>query len=513
MRSDILNNVADLTSGRLLARNTIINVAGEIAPFLVALFAVPLVVNKLGVARYGVLTLSMMIVGYLGLFDLGLGSASTKFIAQAASSNDPSAVRGWFWTSLYLMLAFGLVAAALIAALAPWLVDILKIPVLERSQTLHAFYLLALSMPFVVSANSLTGTLAAHQRFDLINMVRIPSGIFSYAGPLISLAFSHSLAWIVAIVVAGRVAGWITTGWLCVRIVPSLLHDAKPQRAAIGPLLSFGGWVTVSGIVGPIMVYFDRFLVGAMLSVAAVAYYTVPFQIVGKLGVLPGAMGGVVFAAFSSSFEQNPNRAALIFERATRYTLLVLFVPTLLIIALAPEGLTLWLGAPFAAHSANVLRWLGAGTFINCLAWTPYSLVQAAHRPDMTAKLHAAEVPFYLAFLWWVLSRYGVVGAAAAWTLRAAADMVILYFIAHSLLPLTGPAIARLAKITAIVLAAFALAAAPMALVAKAVVLAAVLGAFALFGWTLMLEPIERSMLLNRARRIVPVGAVVVDHG
>lgn len=512
MRCDILSNAANLTSGRLLARNTIINLAGEIAPFFAALFAVPLVVHKLGVDRYGVLTLSMMIVGYFGLFDLGLGSASTKFIAQAASSGDPSAVRGWFWTSLYLMLACGLVAAVMIAALAPWLIVILKIPPAERSQTLHTFYLLALSMPFVISVNSLVGTLAAHQRFGLINMVRVPSGIFSYIGPLIALAFSHSLAWVVAIMVAGRVAGWIANGWLCVRIVPSLLHDAMPRRTAIGPLLSFGGWVTVSGIVGPIMVYFDRFLIGAMLSVAAVAYYTVPFQIVGKLGVLPGAMGGVVFAAFSSSFAQNPHRAAFIFERATRYTLLVLFAPTLLIIALAPEGLKLWLGAPFAAHSANVLRWLGAGTFINCLAWTPFSLVHAAHRPDLTAKLHVAEVPFYLAFLWWVLPRYGVEGAAAAWTLRVAADMVVLYLMTHWLLPLASPAIARLAKSVGLVLAAFALAAAPMALVARAVVLAALLGAFAALGWTVMLEPVERAMLLNRARRVFPAGAVVVDH-
>ncbi|MGA3229657.1 MAG: oligosaccharide flippase family protein, partial [Candidatus Binatus sp.] len=83
-----MSNPTNLTSGRLLARNTIINLAGEVAPSLVALLAIPLVIRVLGVDRYGVLTLSIMVVGYFGLFDFGLGRAATKFIAAAAASSD-----------------------------------------------------------------------------------------------------------------------------------------------------------------------------------------------------------------------------------------------------------------------------------------------------------------------------------------------------------------------------------------------------------------------------------------
>lgn len=51
-------------------------------------------------------------------------------------------------------------------------------------------------------------------------------------------------------------------------------------------VIRFGGWVTVSKAVGPLMMYFDRFLIGSLLTMTAVAYYTVPYELVTKLWVL-----------------------------------------------------------------------------------------------------------------------------------------------------------------------------------------------------------------------------------
>jgi O-antigen/teichoic acid export membrane protein len=57
--------------------------------------------------------------------------------------------------------------------------------------------------------------------------------------------------------------------------------------------------MTVSNVVSPLMVYVDRFLIGAFLSISAVAYYVTPHEVVTKLLVLPGAVAAVFFPAFS----------------------------------------------------------------------------------------------------------------------------------------------------------------------------------------------------------------------
>ncbi|WP_368862587.1 oligosaccharide flippase family protein, partial [Vibrio cholerae] len=64
-------------------------------------------------------------------------------------------------------------------------------------------------------------------------------------------------------------------------------------------LLSFGGWMTVTNIVSPIMVNMDRFFIGAKVAVSAVTNYVVPFDLITKALVLPSAISGVLFPEFS----------------------------------------------------------------------------------------------------------------------------------------------------------------------------------------------------------------------
>ena len=60
----------------------------------------------------------------------------------------------------------------------------LKIPSALQRETLHGFYLLGLSVPVVILSAGLRGLLEAHQRFDLVTALRIPTGVFTFAGVL-----------------------------------------------------------------------------------------------------------------------------------------------------------------------------------------------------------------------------------------------------------------------------------------------------------------------------------------
>ncbi|MEO6877016.1 MAG: flippase, partial [Gemmatimonadaceae bacterium] len=71
------------TSGRSLARNSVLNLVGQIGPLIVAVFSVPILVRGLGVDRFGILTLAWAAIGYFSLFDLGLGRALTQGASAA----------------------------------------------------------------------------------------------------------------------------------------------------------------------------------------------------------------------------------------------------------------------------------------------------------------------------------------------------------------------------------------------------------------------------------------------
>jgi O-antigen/teichoic acid export membrane protein len=416
-----------LTSGRLLARNTMWNLLGLLAPIIVGVVAIPPLVRVLGIARFGVLSLAWIVIGYFSLFDLGIGRALTKLIADKIGADQEHAIPPLAWTSLLLMLVLGSMGGLVMAGIGPWLVHrALKIPPDLQSETLSSFYLLALSVPLVTVTSGLRGILEALQRFRALTLIRLPMSVFSFVGPLLVLPFSRSLVVVIAVLVLGRLVGTLMHLAVCFGALPALWHSFVVERSIVMTVVRLGGWMTVSNLVSPVMVYLDRFLVGALLSVAAVGYYTAPFDMATRLWIVPGAVANVLFPAFAMSMQQDTQRAELLLDRGIKYVFIALFPLVLASISLAPEGLRLWLGPVFAQNSTAAFRWLAAGILVNSLAQIPFGLIQSAGRPDITAKLHLLELLPYLVSVWLLTQKMGIEGTAIAWSGRVLVDAVIV---------------------------------------------------------------------------------------
>jgi O-antigen/teichoic acid export membrane protein len=421
-----------VTDSRLLARNTALNVAGQAVPLVAALVAIPWLIRGLGADRFGVLTLAWAAIGYFGLVDLGLGRALTHAVATRLGSDREDELVALGWTALALMFLLGAVGAAALAAATPWLVtDLLKIPSSLTGESARSFYLLALSLPIVVSTAGLRGIIEAHQHFGLATMLRIPLAIFSYAGPLAALPFTHRLDIVVAVLVLGRVVTWLAHFVLCVNRYAFLRHRVTIRRHVIWPLLRVGGWMTVSNVVSPLMTYFDRFLIGALLPVAAVAYYVTPFEAVMKLSLFPSALMGVFFPAFAESFARDRARTAQLFDQGVRAVVLVIFPVSLVLVTLASEILRVWVGAEFSRAGSPVLQWLAVGVLINSVGYVGFGVLQAMGRADLTGKLNLVELPLYVATIWLLTTTLGLAGVAMAWTLRVFVDTVALWMMAR----------------------------------------------------------------------------------
>ena len=258
--------------------------------------------------------------------------------------------------------------------------------------------------------------------------------------------------------------------------------------------------MTVTNIVGPLMVYLDRFLIGAFISVTAVAYYATPYEVVTKLWLISGAVVSVLFPAFSTTLAQDRARTVRLFGRGINYIFLALFPLSLIIVTLAHEGMTVWLGAEFADNGAFVLQWLAVGVFINSIAHIPFTLVQGAGRPDLTAKMHLIELPFYLLILWWLLGVYGIKGAAVAWVVRVGIDTLILFAMAKWLLPNTRGLIWNSLLRILIALCIFIMAGYTAGLFVKWVFLVGTLIGFFVVTGLWLIAPEERRLLKDSFR-------------
>jgi O-antigen/teichoic acid export membrane protein len=209
----------------------------------------------------------------------------------------------------------------------------------------------------------------------------------------------------------------------------------------------------------------------------------------------------VLFPAFSTAGTEDRARLAFLYECGIKYTFIGLFPVMLVLIALAPEGLTLWLGKDFAQNSAPVARWLLAAVFINGVAQVPFSHLQSEGRPDLTAKLHLIELPFYAVLLFVMAKAFGIRGVAIAWFLRVALDTLLLFILSHRWLPESKLAVARLPMMMAAALGAFALAASSTPVVARLVFAAVMCVLSGAAAWFWMISPRERKALQSFLQR------------
>jgi O-antigen/teichoic acid export membrane protein len=270
--------------------------------------------------------------------------------------------------------------------------------------------------------------LEAHQRFDLVNGVRIPMGVILFAAPLMVVRYSDDLIPIVATLVAAR--GLALLAYL------AMTRRCQPIRLAtrvdlVRTILRLGGWMTVSNLVAPVLLYVDRFVVASVAGLAAVTYYATPFEVISRLSVAPLAVMGVLFPAMSSALVGGRDRARRLYSRSLALIAALLLPPVLAVAVFARPLLTAWLGADFAAHSHLVASLLALGALAHGLAQPSFNLIQAAGRADVTARLHLIEMPLYVLYLWWLTARFGIAGTAAAWLLRVSLSAVVLAALAR----------------------------------------------------------------------------------
>jgi len=427
-------------NGRQLTKNWSLNLIGQVLPLVVALVTMPFIVRGLGPERFGVLSIVWAVLGSMILFDLGLSRSTTKFVAECLGRGEEKKFPSLFWTSFWSQVLIGVVGALPMAAAVPYLVDrYLKLSPSNAAETKLSFLILAVSFPVVLGGNSIRGVLEAVQRFDVVNYVKIPTYISMFLLPAIGLPFGLGLPAIVILLVVSRLAAGLIYLLVCLGMFPSLRQNYALDYELLGPLLTYGGWLSISNFLAPLLVYADRFVVGSVLGMSYVSYYTAPQEAISRGAVLPGALVTALFPALATlDANGDRDRVQELCVRAIKSLLLIMTPVLLLIFVFARQLLRLWMGTDFAAHSAVVLQIFCIGVLVNCIAYVPFVLLQGLGRPDVTGKLHLLELPIYAAALAILLPRMGLTGAALAWSFRLFLDACLLFGAASwlELLPL-----------------------------------------------------------------------------
>jgi O-antigen/teichoic acid export membrane protein len=412
---------------RKLRTNFVFNVVGMGIPLVVALITIPLYIAQIGTARFGVITIVWILLGYFGFIDFGLSRASAKALATLANASRKRRV-GAFMTSLYLNLFLGVVGAVILYFSGHFLLHRLLTLSDPISTELDASLpWIAGTLPVLLVAAVCHGAIESKERFLAVNSFDVATFTLGQILPLLAaIMIAPTLPVVIAAAFVARLASMLVM--LCFVFVKEKVYSLRVfDKKIVGELARFSAWAGITNIIGTSLLFLDQLLVGFALGASAIAHYAVPMNVVTRSQIVAKALARATFPRFSRMSREH---AIDLGERSAVSLGFVYGAICASVIVLSRILMTLWIGPQFALEAAPILEVLLIGAWINGIAFVPYGLLQGQGRPDLVAKVHAMEILPYAIALWFLLSKFGVLGAAIAWTLRVAIDTAFLLKVA-----------------------------------------------------------------------------------
>lgn len=392
---------------------------------LAALIFIPYCLHRLGSEAFGILTLIWALIGYFSLFDFGVGRALTCEIGRRSPLTMKAEIVMVMRAGVLMTLVTGVLGAGAMWLLAPYLAGSwLAISPDYQSDATQAFQLAAVGVLFATMASALRGAQEGLEQFRLSNINKLVLGFCTFTLPALAIYLQGPL--LTPVVLYLVLARGLIMLINVFQLRTYLWSDTSGSLLAYcKSLYSFGAWVTVSGVIGPLMVYGDRFFVSAAVGANFLPLYAIPQEGLQRLLLIPGSFCGALLPRFSGLAPME--RKALFLASYKRVALVMLGI-CVVCAMLAYPALSLWLSSDFARDSIDLVLILIVGIWINSVAMVPFTFLHAAGLARLTALFHVFELVVYVVTLFYLVREFGLVGAALAWVLRVTLDWILLHW-------------------------------------------------------------------------------------
>ena len=399
---------------------------GQILPLAASFFGTYFVIRLLGAESYGVYLLVILIPTYFTFADLGMSLGSTKFGAEAyaegAREGEGKVVRTAAAIAFFASLPF----AAAIFIFSHFVIVRLEVPAHLHSEASLALKITCITFVLNILCNVFNTPQLSRLRMDLNTFVNAGFRLLGIVLVPIVLYVGWGIVGAVSVLLSVAILTLLGHIFVSGRLLKELFRFSI-ERDLIRPLLKFGYPWAISGIAAILLVNLEKIVLTRLTSVKDLAYYSVAYLLANTATLLSGSLIQSLIPAFSQLLKpEKKEELNELFARSLKINLIGI-VPILMFLFVAAEPFfTIWAGADFGRESSLPFYVLLFGLFSNVIAYIPYSVLLASGRTDFFAKIYWLELFPYILLLVILTAKFGAVGAAAAWSVRVMADMLII---------------------------------------------------------------------------------------
>jgi O-antigen/teichoic acid export membrane protein len=342
------------TNSRLAAQlpnNLAANIAYLVINVIIGLVLVPYFVSTLGVAAYGIIPLATSITGYVAIVVQSLNTAISRFLTVDLQSGEYGEANKTFNTAFFGLSGVILLMVPVVFVVA-WVAPfIFNVPAGQESGVFFLFLGVFGSFLLRSWSGNFTVQLFAYNRLDLQNLVNITQ-IIVQTGLIILLFswFGPNLAFVGAAYFMGAIGASVLSIGFARKICPDLhvsIYDFDRKR--IKDLLGMGGWVVVNQIGALFFLHIDLIVVNLLFGATLAGEYAIALQLAVLLRAVAGVFSGVLTPTILTYYAQKKTDTLItVSKSAVKLMGLLMALPIGLMCGLAPQLLTVWVGAEFA---------------------------------------------------------------------------------------------------------------------------------------------------------------------
>lgn len=351
---------------RRLAVNTASNVGTLFIKLSITFVMTPIFIKNLGHYDYGVWEMIGAFIGYMGILDLGIRPAVSRFAARHIAQNDQKQLTLLYATAWIYLFIVGLFISTILVCWGLFFPEILAENSTDTQRYTLLMLILGAQLFLVFPSYTVESYMEAYQEYYLKNNLTIINSIIGCIVVFIFINPANALILVAGVNAIGLIIKYMFYTFYMQYKRPFLRIRWKYfSFAKLKELFKFSIKTVIQGVSGRIENATDSLVIGAILGPATVPIYSVPAHLASYIRKISYNLTHVFMPYFSALHATNENeKIRRVYVFGSKLTIGCVLILSIGAVGLGEPFLYLWVGSEIASGAAPIIFLLVAFTVV-----------------------------------------------------------------------------------------------------------------------------------------------------
>src|SRR5580658_1718128 len=323
---------------------------------IVGIFLSPFILHRLGDTAFGTWVLIFSITGYYGLFDLGIRSSVVRYVSKFTATDDIQDLAKLVNTSLFSYSCIGALSLLITVVLSFYVDTLFKVPPGLHSTARWLLLMVGTAIGLGFPLGVVGGFLDGLQRFYINNWTSVAANLVRAVLIVLALSHGRGLLTVALITVVLPLITSLVRGAIAYRIYRVPFGLKYVDRKTFRMMANYSGVTLIIMIATQLKFKTDTVVIGSMLSLAAVTYFTIGSRIVNYAQQIVMALAqNFLPMASQSEAAGDMDRLRKVLVAGNRVCAFTCLPITATLLILGRSVIEVWMGKKYVATSYPVL--------------------------------------------------------------------------------------------------------------------------------------------------------------